>query len=172
MLNQTDLRQAFDDHKHAVYDFALRMTGTPSTAEDISQDTFLELLRKPQSFDPARGTLRVFLIGVARNLVYRRWRTEQRFIPTDDLDDTPAILPDPNASTIAETIRNAVQSLPPLQREAVLLFEYEGFTLEEIAAIANVETGTVKSRLHRARTSLRLALAPLQNGVQPCLNKL
>jgi RNA polymerase sigma-70 factor (ECF subfamily) len=165
-MNETDLRQAFDDHKNAVYDFALRMTASAATAEDVAQDCFLELLRKPQSFDPARGGLRFFLIGVARNLVYRRWRAEQRFIPTDDLDDVPAILPDPAAASIAETIRTAVQSLPPLQREAVLLFEYEGFTLEEIAVIASVDTGTVKSRLHRARNNLRQILAPLQNGVQ------
>jgi RNA polymerase sigma-70 factor, ECF subfamily len=164
-MNESDLRQAFDDHKNAVYDFALRMTASAPAAEDVAQETFLELIRKPQSFDRTRP-LRAYLLGVARNLVYRRWRTEQRFIPSDDLDDTPAALPDPSAATIAETIRTAVQALPPLQREAVLLFEYEGFTLEEIATIANVDTGTIKSRLHRARTSLRQILAPLQNGVQ------
>ncbi len=165
-MNESDLRRAFDEQKDAVYDFALRMTGSPEAAEDVAQDTFLELIRRPHSFNPARGSIRVFLVGVARHLVYRRWRTEQRYIPTDDFDSTPAILPDPTAATIAETIRNAIQSLPPMQREAVLLFEYEGFTLEEIAAITGVETGTVKSRLHRARTSLREALAPLRNGVQ------
>jgi RNA polymerase sigma-70 factor (ECF subfamily) len=165
-MNESELRRAFDEQKDAVYDFALRMTGSPATAEDVAQDTFLELIRKPQSFDPTRGSLRVFLIGVTRYLVYRRWRTELRYVATDDLDTTPAILPDPSAATIAETIRNAVQSLPPMQREAVLLFEYEGFTLEEIAAITGVEIGTVKSRLHRARTSLREVLAPLRNGVQ------
>ena len=60
-------------------------------------------------------------------------------------------------------IREAVQSLPPFQREAVLLFEYEGFTLEEIAGIADVDVGTVKSRLHRARERLRQILAPLRS---------
>ena len=165
-MDETDLRRAFDEQKDAVYDFALRMTGSPSAAEDVAQDTFLELIRRPHSYNPARGSMRVFLIGVARHLVYRRWRAEQRYIATDDLDTTLTVLPDPTAATIAETIRNAVQSLPEMQREAVVLFEYEGFTLEEIAAIAGVEVGTVKSRLHRARASLREVLAPLRNGVQ------
>ena len=66
-MTDTELRRAFDTHKDAVYDFALRMTASPATAEDIAQDCFLELIRKPQTFDPTRGSLRVFLIGVARH---------------------------------------------------------------------------------------------------------
>jgi RNA polymerase sigma-70 factor (ECF subfamily) len=54
-----------------------------------------------------------------------------------------------------------VAALPPLQREALILFEYEGLSLEEIAEAAGVEIGTVKARLHRAREALRRRLAPL-----------
>lgn len=79
-------------------------------------------------------------------------------------DDLEAESPDLAAFGTAERIGAAVQSLPPLQREAVVLFEYEGFTLEEIARMVDADVGTVKSRLHRARERLRRALAPLRQG--------
>ncbi len=160
-MKERDFRQAFEQHKDSVYDFALRMTGSTAAAEDLAQDCFLELLRHPGRFDAARGSLRAFLLGVTRNLAHRRWRTEQRL---DSLDDNPpSYSPDLTAGGVSTLIREAVQSLPPLQREAVLLFEYEGFTLEEIASIADADVGTVKSRLHRARERLRVLLAPLKN---------
>jgi RNA polymerase sigma-70 factor (ECF subfamily) len=59
----------------------------------------------------------------------------------------------------------AVAALPPLQREAVLLFSWEGFSLEEIAEMTNAEAGTIKSRLARARETLRRTLAPYREYV-------
>jgi len=166
-MTETDLRRVFEDHKDAVYDFALRMTGSEAVAEDVAQDCFLELLRKPDRFDETRGSLRTFLFGVTRHLVYRHWRTEQRLVSVDE-DGLGSYSPDLAAGSVSAIIRDAVQSLPAFQREAVLLFEYEGFTLEEIANIAKVDVGTAKSRLHRARERLRQMLAPLGNhsGVQ------
>jgi RNA polymerase sigma-70 factor (ECF subfamily) len=66
--------------------------------------------------------------------------------------------------SLSTLVAAAVQSLAPLQREAVVLFEYEGFTLEEIAAVVGAEVGTVKSRLHRAREKLRRRLAPVRSS--------
>jgi RNA polymerase sigma factor (sigma-70 family) len=60
-----------------------------------------------------------------------------------------------------EAVARAVAGLPPLQREALILFEYEQLSLEEIAEASGVETGAVKARLHRARETLRRRLAPL-----------
>ncbi len=57
-------------------------------------------------------------------------------------------------------MREAVEALPPLQREAIVLFEYEEMSLVEIATIADADIGTIKSRLHRARERLRRSLAP------------
>jgi RNA polymerase sigma-70 factor (ECF subfamily) len=165
-MTERDVRQVFEDHKDAVYDFALRMTGSESTAEDVAQDCFLELLRRPSGFDEKRGSLRTYLFGMTRNLVHRRWRADGRLNLREE--SLQSYSPDFTAGGIAAMVREAVQSLPVLQREAVLLFEYEGFTLDEIANIANVDVGTVKSRLHRARERLRQILAPLRNemGVQ------
>jgi len=162
-MTERDFRQTFHDHKDAVYGFALRMTGSPETAEDVAQDCFVELLRHPERFDPARGSVRAFLLGVTRNLVFKRWRAEQRLDELDEELQSESL--NPMAAPISTFVAAAVQSLPPLQREAVLLFEYEGFTLEEIARLVNADAGTVKSRLHRARERLRRVLAPLRNGV-------
>lgn len=161
-MTDQEFRQTFDDHKDAVYGFALRMTGSVQAAEDVAQDCFVELLRRPDRFDPARGAMRQFLLGMARNRVFRYWRVERRL---DRIEaDAPMETPDLSVGPVAALIGAAVQSLPPLQREALLLFEYEGFTLEEIARLVDADVGTVKSRLHRARERLRRILAPLKNG--------
>lgn len=65
------------------------------------------------------------------------------------------------ASERAALVADAVAGLPALQREAIVLFEYEDLSLDEIAAITGVDVGAVKARLHRARESLRKRLAPL-----------
>jgi RNA polymerase sigma-70 factor (ECF subfamily) len=161
-MTDRDFRQAFGDHKDAAYGFALRMTGSAAAAEDIAQDCFLELLRHPEWFDSRQVSLRAFLLGVARNLALRRWRREHRLDPLDIELEGPT--PDFVGNDAVELVAAAVQSLPPLQREAIVLFEYEGFTLEEIARIAEADVGTVKSRLHRARERLRRILAPLHTG--------
>ena len=64
----------------------------------------------------------------------------------------------------AEAVRSAVEALPPLQREAVVLFEYQEMSLADVAAVCEVDVGTVKSRLHRARERLRRTLAPFLAG--------
>jgi RNA polymerase sigma-70 factor (ECF subfamily) len=64
---------------------------------------------------------------------------------------------------VGEIVGQAVRALRPLQREAVILAEYEGLTLAEIAQAVDADVGAVKSRLHRARENLRRALAPLRN---------
>jgi RNA polymerase sigma-70 factor (ECF subfamily) len=160
-VTDAEFEAAFDTHKDAVYRFAWRMGGSPSAAEDVTQDVFLTLLRHPRRFDAMRGTLRAFLLGIARNLVLKRWRAEHRFEPLDD--DAMAATPnDLGQGEVGDLVERAVRALVPLQREVVVLAEYEGLTLAEIAQAVSADVGTVKSRLHRARENLRRALAPLR----------
>jgi RNA polymerase sigma-70 factor (ECF subfamily) len=159
-VTDADFQAAFEQHKDAVYRFAWRMSGSSATAEDVTQDVFVGLLRHPGRFDPARGTLRAFLVGIARNLVLKHWRAEHRFEPLDD-DAVPTVTLDLERGDVGEMVGRAVQALGPLQREVVILAEYEGLTLAEIASAVDAEVGTVKSRLHRARENLRRMLAPL-----------
>ena len=167
-MTDPEFRAVFQEHKDAVYRFALRMSGSVPAAEDIAQDCFLELLRHPERYDPARGRMRAFLLGVARNLLLKRWRAESRWDPLDG-ESFVAEPVDAAARETAELVAQAVQTLPPLQREVLILAEYEELSLEEIARAVEAELGTVKARLHRARENLRRALAPLRqtNGRRP-----
>jgi RNA polymerase sigma-70 factor (ECF subfamily) len=162
-MTEAKFEVVFREHKDAVYRFAWRVTSSPATAEDITQEVFLSLLRHPDRFDPARGALRPFLLGIARNLALKRWRTESRWENLEDeqFDAAPVNV---GSAEIGEIVGKAVGSLPPLQREVLVLAEYEELSLEEIARVVNSEVGTVKSRLHRARENLRRMLAPLKSG--------
>jgi RNA polymerase sigma-70 factor (ECF subfamily) len=108
------------------------MTGSPSIAEDVLQEVFLALIRAPDRFDARRAPLRAFLLAVARNQVRKRWEKERRWGTLDDYT-FEAVPMDPLAGEVADLVGRAVQSLPPLQREAIVLFQYEGLSLEEVA---------------------------------------
>jgi RNA polymerase sigma-70 factor (ECF subfamily) len=156
-----EFEQAFDQHKDAVYRFAWRMTNSSPSAEDIAQEVFLFLFRSPERFDASRAPLRSFLLGVTRNLVLKRWRDERRHEDLEGLEFV-AFPVDIERLETAEIVAKAVGGLPPLQREVLILAEYEGMSLEEIARTVQSEVGAVKSRLHRARENLRQMLAPLK----------
>lgn len=161
-MTDAEFQAAFDQHKDAVYRFAWRMCGSAAAAEDVTQDVFVGLLRHPDRFDPARGSLRAFLLGITRNLALKRWHREHRYEPLDDEVGGVAEPIDLERGEVGEIVGRAVRALRPLQREVVILAEYEGLTLAEIAHAVDTDVGTVKSRLHRARENLRRTLAPLR----------
>ena len=166
-MTEDEVKAAFEEHQDAVYRFAWRMMNSPCAAEDVAQDVFLSLLRQPGRFDPERGKLRSFLLGITRNLVLKRWRDEHQWEELNDerFPSKPVAI---ESNDVAQIVANAVALLPPLQREVLILAEYEELSLDEIARAVNSETGTVKSRLHRARENLRRMLAPLKpaNGAR------
>ena len=159
-MTDAEFREAYGRHKDMLYRFAWRMTGSAVAAEDLVQDCFLMLWRNAAAYDRQRGTLRSFLIGVTRNLALKRFRRERTF---DELEEESAICGpiDPVGRERGEMVAQAVAALPPLQREALILAEYEEMALEEIARASGAELAAVKSRLHRARENLRRMLAPL-----------
>ena len=149
---------AFDQYHQAVYRFVYRFTRSPDAAEDITQECFLALLRTPGRYQPSRGGMQAYLFAIARNLALKRYRDFRNEHPLEACN--PPAAPDPRpALDIASAVEAAVAALPALQREALILFEYEGVTLEEIATIVDADAGAVKSRLYRARERLRRALA-------------
>ena len=151
--------QAFEQYHRAVYSFSYRLTRREDLAEDITQECFLALVRTPQRFDEARGTLKTYLFSIARNLVLKQYRDHRAEEPLDDSEALDAAGPG-EAPEVSLAVSTAVAGLPLLQQEALILFQYEGATLEEIAGIVGADVGTVKSRLHRARERLRRVLAP------------
>ena len=159
-MTDAEFREAYAQHKDVLYRFARRLTGSDEAAEDLVHDCLLMLWRNGTTCDRERGTLRSFLIGVTRNLAWKRLRKERAFDALED--DTIVGDPiDPVGRERGELVEQAVAALPPLQREALILAEYEGMTLEEISLITGAEVAAVKSRLHRGRVNLRRMLAPL-----------
>lgn len=155
-------------HRETVFRFAYRLLGTTEAAEDVTQDCFLSVLKHPERFDERRASLRTYLCAAARNLALKQFRRAERETAVEDATlELPgyAVAPEPPLRKVldeelAEKVRAAVAELPPLQREALVLFEYEEFSLGEIAQIAGTDTGTIKARLYRARERLRRTLAP------------
>ncbi len=167
----------YERHRDTVFRFAYRMLGSAALAEEVTHDCFLSLVRRPDGFDPARAALRTYLYAAVRNLSAKHFRRHAGETPVDDCDEAEFAADRSEEplrrlldAELAEEVRRAVSALPPLQREVVILFEYEELTLAEVAAVVGADTGTVKSRLHRARQGLRRALAPYfksGDGVAP-----
>lgn len=152
-------------HAHALYRFAARLLMDASAAEDITHDCFLGLIKQPENFNSTCGALRTYLYGAARNLAMKRFRRQGSEISLDETindiyqtDARATPLEQLLSDELSQTVQEAIAMLPPLQREALILFEYEELPLAEIAAIVGVEVGTVKARLHRARHRLRVLL--------------
>ena len=159
-------RQLYERHRDAIFRFSYRLSGSVETAEDITHDCFLSLIRRPGNFQPTRASLRTYLFSAVRNLWLKHLRTSGRESALDEFDENQFISLDkePLGSLLDDElsvkVREAVASLPPMQREALVLFEYEGLALSEIASIIGTDVGAVKSRLYRAREGLRNMLRP------------
>lgn len=151
--------ELYHRHRTPVFRFAWRLAGSIAAAEDVTQECFLALLQGT-GFDERRGPLRTYLFGVARHLSLKRLRVREG----EEVDVETAGRQDPLEDMLraerCDLVGRAVASLPALQKEALILFEYEEFSLEEIASMVGVDAGAVKARLSRARESLRRKLAP------------
>ena len=168
------LAQLYRRRQASVYRFALQMSGSTCIAEDVTQEVFLFLMREGRLFDPARGSVAAFLLGVARNHVLRRLRVEHLLSPlTDDHDEDGTVLQagtdlgvldDLTRAETIETVRRAVLSLPPKYREVVVLCELQDVSYVETAEILGCAVGTVRSRLHRARALLLAKLRPAESA--------
>nr|AUN37691.1 RNA polymerase sigma-70 factor [uncultured bacterium] len=139
-----------------VYRFALQMTGSTAVAEDVTQETFLALLLHGTRYDEARGTVASFLYGIARNLVLRRIgrRSFAEMEITEDYAGPDDVLEDLTRRESIEQVRQAVLSLPPIFREAVVLCDLQDSSYEEAAFALDCPVGTVRSRLSRGRAML------------------
>lgn len=156
-------------HKDAVYRFALMYCGSSAGASDVTQDTFMHFITRPDQFDPTRGTVGAWLCGVARMIA--RKHLGEREEPTD-----PALLADDTAlqpgqvdhespldhvlrTEAADQVRRAVARLAPHYRDVLILCELSGLSYAEAAQVCGIDIGTVRSRLSRARAALAQRLA-------------
>lgn len=177
---ETDV-QAFEElvrrYDRKLYNVALRLTGNPEEAKDLAQEA---LLRAYRAFNRFRlGTsFEKWLFRIASNLYIDKLR-KQHNIRFESLDEpvptangqVDKALPDWSANPedvverneLAETIQAALRSLPLNYRLAVVLYDLEGFSYEEISGILRCSIGTVRSRIHRGRRLLRRRLSPYLN---------
>jgi len=158
-------RDAFSDHHRAVYTAAYRILGDPAQAQDVVQDVFLRLWRRPGSFDPSRGDLGTYLRLMGRSRALDLWRESQvrgraaeRLKVVDGTEEPrfeehPALLAEREQDN-AE-VREALGKLPEAQREAIVLAYWGGLTADQIARRAHVPLGTAKSRIRLGLARLR-----------------
>jgi len=154
----------YQRYRDPIFRFAYRMLGSVEAAEDVAHDCFLSLIRQPGRFDSTRASFRTYLYAAARNQAAKQYSSFGRETALDELSEEPAV-GDQNApitqvldDELANKVAGAISSLPPLQREALVLFEYEELSLAEIGEIVGVDANTVKGRLFRAREKLRSKL--------------
>lgn len=154
-----------------IYRFALQMCGSQELAEDITQEVFMVLMREAHTFDPARGSLGAFLMGIARHHVLRRIQRERFYVSMNEGSDDGALPAQVLVTTIGpldelaraeviDEVRRAVLALPERYREVVVLCDLQEMSYGETAEILGCAIGTVRSRLHRARALLIEKLRP------------
>ncbi len=149
-----------------IYRFALRMCGSESVAEDVTQEVFLHLVRDNGKFDSARGSFQSYLFGIARNQMLRRLERERPFLSLvsseDENDASPIenlivpgdLLNDLTRRETIESVRQAVLALPAHYREVVVLCDLHEMSYQDAAEVLGCAIGTIRSRLHRARAIL------------------
>jgi RNA polymerase sigma factor (sigma-70 family) len=154
----------FDRHHDAIHGYLRRRLDAP-IAEELAAETFVRALRGVDRYDARYTDALPWLYGIAANLVRRHRRTEVRRLRayartgrdplTDEHSDAPARL---DAAAAGPRLAAALAELSAGDREALLLLAWAELTYEEIAAALCIPVGTVRSRLHRARTVLRAHL--------------
>ena len=163
----------FIPHMDAMYNFALKLTADEDDAQDLVQDTCLKAYRFINSFEP--GTYaKAWLFRILKNNFINDYRKKSRgpskvefewveqSISGEDEAAEPAYFADLQAETVndmlGDEITAALQSLPVDFRMIIILCDLEEFSYEEMAKILDIPIGTVRSRLHRARTLLKTKL--------------
>lgn len=150
-------------HADRTYRLAYRLSGNAQDAEDLTQETFIRVFRSLSTYQP--GTFEGWMHRITTNLfldmVRRRNRVRMEALP-DDYDRVPGDEPSPeqawSASNLDPDLQEALDSLAPEFRAAVVLCDVEGLSYEQIGATLGVKLGTVRSRIHRGRQALRTFL--------------
>ena len=157
------LSQAIADRFPAVFAVARRMVGSDADAEDIAQDVFLRLWRRPPDLSEGKATLATWLYRVTANRSID-WLRRKRPGPLEEANDAPAPDPEPDAVTaglqVARCVDQALQQLPDRQRLALTLTYYQGLTNIEAAEVMATSVDALESLLSRARRRLRKNLEP------------
>lgn len=158
------LRQVYERYGGLVYSVALRLVGEAGLAQEVTQDVFVRCWERARAFDPSRGSLQAWLIGIARNRGtdvlrsrHARGQDRERELPPFDFTGEPVSASDGLANDVALrlSLRAALDHLSAVQREAIELAIYGELTQAEIAGLLDVPLGTVKTRIRDGMARLR-----------------
>lgn len=158
-VDPTAFGEVFDRHARTVFRFASRRVGS-EVAEDVTAETFSIAFERRRGFDPERGAVLPWLLGIATNVIRNHRRAERRQLRAtsradvvhDDVDDRL------DAAAAAPALARALSALTPGDRDAVLLFAWTPLGYDGVAQALGIPIGTVGSRLSRARRILRAEL--------------
>ncbi|MFD3312494.1 RNA polymerase sigma factor [Streptomyces sp. NPDC058694] len=144
-------------HSAALHGYFARRA--PGAADDLLAELWLQAYATRRGFDPARGSVRAWLFGVARNVLSTHWRRLAARRPdllrsTDD-DPWEAVDDRLVAEAVAPRLRELLARLPSDERELLLLVAWEQLTPSEAAAVVGIPAATARTRLHRARNRMR-----------------
>lgn len=169
--DETALREAIDLYGDIVFGVAKRVLAEPGLAEEVAQDVFIVLWRRPGAFDPDRGSLKTFLAMIARNKAIDLVRREESVRrKADSLMAEMEIEPvstrfDEMVESRSE-MRDALDQLSEVQREAITLAYFGGRTYREVATELGIAEGTAKTRLRDGLVKLRTVLQRTQLEAQ------
>lgn len=163
--DESALREVVDEYGGVVHGMARRVLAEPALAEEVAQDTFLALWRRPGAYDPARGSLQSFLLGIVRNKAIDLVRKEESLRRTRDALAREMPMTEQTYDPGAELeerqrVQVALGTLSDVQREAIVLAYFGGRTYREVATELGIPEGTAKTRLRDGLIRLKRALAP------------
>ena len=159
--NQDALAEAYRRHAGAVFGLSRRLLNDATLAEEIVQEVFVRLWNDPDKFDPARGSLRSYLLAQChgRSVDLLRSESSRRRREEKDLRRTAEAGYDLEREVwdlaLADHVRDALDTLPEVEREAIRLAYLGGHTYREVAVMLNEPEGTVKSRIRSGLKRLR-----------------
>lgn len=158
---QQAMSELYDRYSSVVYGIALRVLQDAAAAEDILQDIFLQLWRKPDAFDSSRGSLGAWLAVIARHRAIDRVRQRR---PETDIEEVVIaggtdLRDETERSLVIEKVRAALNEMNPDQRKALELAYFQGLTHTEIAEKTGEPLGTIKTRIRSGLQMLRARFA-------------
>jgi RNA polymerase sigma factor (sigma-70 family) len=157
-----------DAYGPALHAFLVRRA--PDAADDLLAEVWLAAFQARRTFDPGRGSVRGWLFGVARNVLFAHRRRDRARAPTTlatDDDGWEAVDARLDAAALAPAMRAALADLPDIERDLLLLIAWEQLTPAEAAQAVGVPAATARTRLYRARTRMRAHLAMTTEGSAP-----
>lgn len=147
--------EVFDRHFHAIHSYLRRRVGS-ALADDLAASTFTEAFAGRGRYDRDRPDALPWLYGIASNLLRRHYRTEERQLRAFARTGVdPTLAPDEEPDSRGAEIAAALAALSVEDRETLLLFAWTELRYAEIATALGIPVGTVRSRLNRARSTVR-----------------